>query len=827
MPRISVGVRIRPDGGPDGGKAPRRLDNLAISSDQRSVDFRVTETQHSFTFNRIFKEETTQAAMYEGSMRTLVEGALDGYNGCIFAYGQTGAGKTYTMSGNLDGDEDGYGLVPRTALELFRLARKATESNFSFRLSVLEIYNEVLFDLLVEQSDSIPAIAFNTSVATGGGDSAKDSKLTILELDSGVVVPNLRIMPITSAHDAIRLLQEAQANRAIAEHQLNQRSSRSHVIYTFYVTKSATPHHHPGGGASADSVVDPIVHQSKLHLVDLAGSERVNKTGSMGTVQKEANYINRSLSYLEQVVLALTQANRDHIPYRQSKLTHLVKDSLGGNCQTVLVACVWPRRDHAWETLSTMRFAARMKNVETNPVRNRLVSQDSGGGGNGQGYVNGGQLRTLQLQVESLKRELALRDFIHRQDRRQLLRLSSDAAAPTAAAADDLWLPDLTKLQRQQTSRNLLRYVLPATGDDGDRDEAAEPLPFAAAEDAPPVEINALSQVHHYLAVMKRALFIACGYDDQRLREALVQAVACVHLSQPVPSGLDALQALAAEALAPVETASNTPLKDATGGGPKVLVGGARRGEERFIGEVLHIAGVAAQAPPAARPAPEVDVDAEALPMTSRTQKQTPTKVAPAASSVLSPDADSQLVGSAQRAKKEELFRQFTAAEGAGRDWQRAYDDACDALKNAKLRQREIVAYLNSNKADIDRLAAETQQLVERLQTRDAVDEGDGDGDGVDEAGAGELSEAERQQLDAELRDSRAKLDEVKRTYRAAYQEMQICKEQIEEMHSLKKRAMTALLTAFDAHYRKLYRAAGDDGDDGGSGGDMGDGDGG
>lgn len=754
--------------------------------------------------------------MYEGSMRTLVDGALDGYNGCIFAYGQTGAGKTYTMSGNLDGDEDGYGLVPRTALELFRQARKATESYFSFRLSVLEIYNEVLFDLLVEQSDSIPAIAFNSSVAAGSGDAAKDAKLTILELDSGVVVPNLRIMPITSAHDAIRLLQEAQANRAIAEHQLNQRSSRSHVIYTFYVTKSATPHHHVGSGASADASADPIVHQSKLHLVDLAGSERVNKTGSMGTVQKEANYINRSLSYLEQVVLALTQANRDHIPYRQSKLTHLVKDSLGGNCQTVLVACVWPRRDHAWETLSTMRFAARMKNVETNPVRNRLVSQDSGGG-NGQGYVNGGQLRTLQLQVESLKRELALRDFVHRQDRRQLLRQSSDTAASTVGA-DDLWLPELTKMQRQQSSRNLLRYVLPATRDDGDRDEMAEPLPFAAAEDASPVEINALAQAHHYLAVMKRALFIACAYDDQRLREALVQAVACVHLSQPAPSGLDTLQALAAEAVAPVETAGNTPVKEAGGGGPKVLAGSARRGEERFVAEALHIAGLAPQAPPATRSAAEADVDAEALPMTSRTQKQTPVKAAPAASSVLSPDADSQLVGGAQRAKKEELFRQFTAAEGAGRDWQRAYDDACDALKNAKLRQREIVAYLNSNKVDIDRLTAETQQLVDRLQARDAVDEDDGDG--IDEAGGGELSEAERLQLDAELQESRAKLDEVKRTYRAAYQEMQICKEQIEEMHSLKKRTMTALLTAFDAYYRKLYQTVGAEGDaeDGGSG---------
>lgn len=202
--------------------------------------------------------------------------------------------KTFTMSGPLDSTNDAdYGIVARVIAEMFRLSFKSNDT-FSFRLSVLEIYNETLFDLLLNTGamagggGDLPLTAFNSTIAT-----EKEPKLTIIELDSGVVVPNLRIMPVTSPREAINFLLDAQANRAIAEHQLNARSSRSHVIYTFYVTRSSQNTHHTSAAstptafssstATANAVEsDPIVHQSKIHLVDLAGSERVHKTGSKG-----------------------------------------------------------------------------------------------------------------------------------------------------------------------------------------------------------------------------------------------------------------------------------------------------------------------------------------------------------------------------------------------------------------------------------------------------------------------------------------------------------------------------------------------------------------
>ena len=166
-------------------------------------------------------------------------------------------------------------------------------------------------------------------------------------------------------------------------------------------TQSNSTTRMPGRGYAQEDT-EPEVIQSKLHLVDLAGSEREKKSGSDGTTLKEANYINRSLSYLEQVVIALTQSKREHIPYRQSKLTHLLKDSLGGNCHTALISCIWPHQNHAWETLSTLRFATRMKNIENTPVRNNLLKAGDFSGGNA----------ALVKQINALKKELAMRDTI-------------------------------------------------------------------------------------------------------------------------------------------------------------------------------------------------------------------------------------------------------------------------------------------------------------------------------------------------------------------------------------------------------------------------------
>jgi kinesin family member 6/9 len=296
------------------------------------------------------------------------------------------------MTGPEDDDFAERGLCMRTAGCLFERSRRinATEFNsVSIRLSVLEIYNESITDLLRNASSitptptSAPPPSTTTATTTAANNSTNSGmktttqstqKLSIVDTPNGIIIPGLYLLPLSSEEDAYNLLFEAYSNRVVAEHQLNRRSSRSHVIYTFYVTRtrlpsstyattsattsatsSATSSSRHDSISSAQIDIDPEVINSKLHLIDLAGSERVDKTGSTGTVQKEASHINRSLTFLEQVVIALTQSRRDHIPYRQSKLTYLLKDCFGGNCHTYMVACVWPHEKHAHETLSTLR----------------------------------------------------------------------------------------------------------------------------------------------------------------------------------------------------------------------------------------------------------------------------------------------------------------------------------------------------------------------------------------------------------------------------------------------------------------------------------------
>ena len=280
------------------------------------------------------------------------------------------------MTGPEDDNFAERGLCMRTAGCLFERSRRinATEFNsVSIRLSVLEIYNESITDLLRNVSSMTPTPAPpTTTTANNSNNSSMKSttqstqKLSIVDTPNGIIIPGLYLLPLSSEEDAYNLLFEAYSNRVVAEHQLNRRSSRSHVIYTFYVTRtrlpsstsnttSATTSSRHDSISSAQIEIDPEVINSKLHLIDLAGSERVDKTGSTGTIQKEASHINRSLTFLEQVVIALTQSKRDHIPYRQSKLTYLLKDCFGGNCHTYMVACVWPHEKHAHETLSTLR----------------------------------------------------------------------------------------------------------------------------------------------------------------------------------------------------------------------------------------------------------------------------------------------------------------------------------------------------------------------------------------------------------------------------------------------------------------------------------------
>ena len=164
-----------------------------------------------------------------------------------------------------------------------------------------------------------------------------------------VLIKGATMVTCKNEEEALNCLFEGDQNRAMGDNRLNSMSSRSHAIFTIHIESRSKI-------AQSEKVIT-----SKLHLVDLAGNERTKKTGATGITMREANYINRSLSFLEQVVVSSNDKKRDHVPYRQSKLTNMLKNSIGGNCYTILIANLWPEASHLEESISTLRFAARMK----------------------------------------------------------------------------------------------------------------------------------------------------------------------------------------------------------------------------------------------------------------------------------------------------------------------------------------------------------------------------------------------------------------------------------------------------------------------------------
>ena len=196
---------------------------------------------------------------------------------------------------------------------------------------------------------------------------------------------------VANEEEAFNLVFEGEANRTISEHELNKESTRSHCIFSIYLEMKSRIE-------SSEKVIT-----SKLNFVDLAGSERVKKTGSTGLTLKEANYINKSLTFLEQVVVSLSdkskRSKKDHIPYRQSKLTHLLKDSIGGNCRTVMIATVWPEEPYIFETLSTLNFAKRMMSVVNEATVNIQLDTNA-------------LLKKYQKEIKELKQELAMHNTL-------------------------------------------------------------------------------------------------------------------------------------------------------------------------------------------------------------------------------------------------------------------------------------------------------------------------------------------------------------------------------------------------------------------------------
>lgn len=420
---IHVFVRVRPPISDDISYEP------ALSVDDGDTTIQLVDDKHniSCSYEHVFRETATQDDVFS-RMVPLLNDVLNGINGCIFAYGQTSAGKTHTMLGknggaDLEENSNDWGILPRSAEYLFReLARKEKDGSllkFDVKASFLQLYNECIYDLLTNQVQ--PTINHNNSneinqlmtedgradaglkireLYVGGGGRSKGSSNT-REL-AEVYVSGLSEYRVNSAQDVLQLLNVGSNNRATRATSFNESSSRSHAILTLTLELTFSD----GGGNSA-------IYKGKLHMVDLAGSEKMynsinnnnnnNLTSTMGggtpnlglsmgmgvsvadggpsaAHVRELTTINKSLHSLGNVIEKLsnrsknTNPDRDiHIPYRDSKLTRLLQDSLGGNTRTILLACVAPTVLHSAETISTLSFADRAKNVMVKVKANVIV----------------------------------------------------------------------------------------------------------------------------------------------------------------------------------------------------------------------------------------------------------------------------------------------------------------------------------------------------------------------------------------------------------------------------------------------------------------------
>ena len=282
-----------------------------------------------FKFDKVFTSDSPQQKLYDFVGKEIVKDVTDGYNGTIFAYGQSGSGKTFTMYGRDVDDEETKGLIPRIVEAIFEYVDTTDENNvsFQFKLSVMQIYKEVIYDLLTGEKEL----------------KIKESPI------KGIYVENLSEVYLSSVEDFLNYHDIASANRKVGETKLNQTSSRSHSIMILEVTQTFKK--------------ENLIKRGLLNLVDLAGSEKISKTGAVGETLEEAKKINLSLSALGNVIHALT-SNSEHIPYRDSKLTRILQESLGGNYKTSLIVTASPHSYHLEETLSSLQFAQRAKTIK-------------------------------------------------------------------------------------------------------------------------------------------------------------------------------------------------------------------------------------------------------------------------------------------------------------------------------------------------------------------------------------------------------------------------------------------------------------------------------
>ncbi|EKX31906.1 hypothetical protein GUITHDRAFT_159015 [Guillardia theta CCMP2712] len=373
---VKVVLRCRPMTPSEAAKEKQALRCLNEKTVEVSYASLGKASKKAFMFDGVYDQSSSQKDVFEHVVKPVVDEVLQGYNCTVFAYGQTGTGKTYTMEGEVNNCGSvmppGAGVVPRAVAHVFKYLEE-NDFEYQVRISVVELYNEELSDLIASTDDH----------CTG-----QLRKLRLMEdPKKGVVLQGVEERAVKSAADIFSILEGTNKQRHTAETLCNKQSSRSHQIFTLKIFMKEK---------TLDE--EEVIKTGQLNLVDLAGSECVGRSGALGDRKKEAGQINQSLLTLGRVITALVE-HQPHVPYRESKLTRLLQDSLGGKTKTLIIATVSPTSGNIEETLGTLDYACRAKNIKNTPEINQLKAQREANGV----YLSSQKYEEMHTEIERLK----------------------------------------------------------------------------------------------------------------------------------------------------------------------------------------------------------------------------------------------------------------------------------------------------------------------------------------------------------------------------------------------------------------------------------------
>lgn len=358
---------------------------------------------NKFEFDTVFDKNSNQEQVYNSS-KFLIDEIFNGYNCTIFVYGQTSSGKTHTTMGN----ENDKGIIPRIVSEIFEKAQETEDSTITISISFIEIYLEKIRDLLT----------------------SKDNLRLREDVIRGFLIQDIKEEYVSSYEETLKIINKGNSNRTVAETRMNNVSSRSHSVFILNLEQF--------------SLKDGTRLNSKLFITDLAGSEKVSKTNASGITLLQAQYTNKSLSALSLVIKALTEKSA-HIPYRDSKLTKILSNSLGGNSKTLLIITCSPSDYNYDETLSTLRFGARVKTIKNKPIVNLDISSNE--------YKK--LLLESQTRIKQLEEQ---KDSIEKIELKRFRELEDSLDVLKKKYEDDI--DDLNqKLEKKDTEINEVKFV--------------------------------------------------------------------------------------------------------------------------------------------------------------------------------------------------------------------------------------------------------------------------------------------------------------------------------------------------------------------------------